>query len=149
LRFLQCYGYWCQYKLSCRNYGFWRFPDVRHQIHSICMLSSQVWYLQQWRISRPEISESWKLHELLFLALVECHNLRASNTLSYFAIVTISLYIKEILTRRQRNKWDVDYLPLRLLVEVRWICASSHPPVTCLYETVGSNVRKAPNKAVL
>jgi hypothetical protein len=30
-------------------------------------------------------------------------NLRASNTLSYFAIATISLFIKEILTRRQRS----------------------------------------------
>ncbi len=82
---------------------FWRFPNVGHQIHSICMLSSQVWYLPRWRISRPEISESWKLHELLFLALVDCHNLRASNTLIYFAIAKISLFIKEMLTRRQRS----------------------------------------------
>ncbi len=57
------------------------------------------------------------------------------------------LTLKERLTRRQRNKWDVDYLPLLLLVGVRWICASSHPLVTCLYGTVGSNKRKAPNKA--
>ena len=59
----------------------------------------------------------------------------------------IILSLKEILIRRQRNIWDVDYLPLLLLVEVRWICASSHPLVTCLYGTVGSNERKAPNKA--
>ena len=78
---------------------------------------------------------------------MDCHNLKGSITLSYTAFVTISLFIKEILTRRQRNKWDVDYLPLLLLVEVRWIGASSHPLVTCLYETVGSNVRIAPNKA--
>jgi hypothetical protein len=45
------------------------------------------------------------------------------------------LTLKEILTRRQRNKWDVDYLLLLLLVEVSWICASSHPLVTCLYGT--------------
>jgi hypothetical protein len=57
------------------------------------------------------------------------------------------LTLKEILIRRQRNIWDVDYLPLLLLVEVCWICASSHPLVTCLYGTVSSNERKAPNKA--
>jgi hypothetical protein len=78
---------------------------------------------------------------------VDCHNLKGSNTLSYIAIVTISLFIKEMLIRRQRSKWDVDYLPLLLLVEVRWICASSHPLVTCLYGTIGLNKRKAPNKA--
>ncbi len=170
--FLQCYGYllvgsldrkkgslgsvakcrrkWCM--VVNMNWiadimGFWSFPDVRHQIHSICMLSSQVWYLPWWRISRPEISESWKLHELLFLALVDCHNLKSSNTLSCIAIVTISLFIKEMLIRRQMSKWDVDYLLLLLLVEVRWICASSHPLVTCLYGTVGSKERKALNKA--
>jgi hypothetical protein len=80
--------------------------------------------------------------------MVDCHNLKGSIKLSYTAFVIISLFIKEILTRRQRNKWDVDYLLLLLLVEVCWICASSHPLVTCLYGTVGSNKRKAPNKAV-
>jgi hypothetical protein len=124
--------------------GFWRFPDVRHQIHSICLLSSQVWYLPWWRISRPEISESWKLHELLFLTLVDCHKLKGSNTLSYTAFVTVSVFIKEMLIRRQRSKWDDDYLPLLLLVEVCWICASSHPLVTCLYGTISSNERKDP-----
>jgi hypothetical protein len=59
------------------------------------------------------------------------------------------LSLKEILIRRQRNIWDVDYLPLLLLVEVCWICASSHPLVTCLYGTVSSNERKALNKAAL
>jgi hypothetical protein len=82
------------------------------------MLSSQVWYLPWWRISRPEFSESWKLHELLFLTLVDCHNLKGSITLSYTAFVIISLFIKEMLIRRQMSKWDVDYLLLLLLVEV-------------------------------
>jgi hypothetical protein len=49
--------------------------------------------------------------------------------------MTYFLTLKEILTRRQRSKWDVDYLPLLLLIEVCWICASSHPLVTCLYGT--------------
>jgi hypothetical protein len=57
--------------------------------------------------------------------------------------------LEEILTRRQRNKWDVDYLLLLLLVEVFWICASYHPLVTCLNGTVSSNKRKALNKAIL
>jgi hypothetical protein len=78
---------------------------------------------------------------------VDCHNLKGSNTLSYIAIVTISLFIKEMLIRRQRRKWDVDHLLLLLLVEVHWICASSHPLVTCLYGTIVSNERKALNKA--
>jgi hypothetical protein len=75
--------------------------------------------------------------------------LKVSSKLSYTAFVIISLFIKKILTRRQRNKWDVDYLPLLLLIEVRWICASSHLLVMCLYGTVSSNERKAPNKAAL
>jgi hypothetical protein len=57
------------------------------------------------------------------------------------------LSLKEILIRRQRNIWDVDYLLLLLLVEARWICASSHPLITYLYGTISSNERKAPNKA--
>ena len=52
--------------------GFWRFPDVGHQIHSVRTLSSQAWYLPRWRISRPASFESWKLRELPNLTKAYC-----------------------------------------------------------------------------
>lgn len=35
--------------------------------------------------------------------------------------------------KEREEQCDVDYLLLLLLVEVHWICTSSHPLVMCLY----------------
>jgi hypothetical protein len=46
--------------------------------------------------------------------------------------------------KETEKQLDVDYLLLLLLVEVRWICASSHPLVTYLYGTSQFEQKKSP-----
>jgi hypothetical protein len=88
--------------------GFWRFPNLLYWIHSLHMLSSQVWNLSQWRTSRPALFEAQKSCALA--VMVDCQILFQGDTL-----------------KETEGLWDVLYMRMSLQLCRGSVCSLPHP----------------------